>query len=292
MRPRIRYSKYLFDCTQISKNSWKKMDESIRSLMRQHLALKKDKTAGLTGKDKVKAMKQQKELHKTQPQSTSSTSDNNTESKDATKTSAPNLPQGFFDDPIEDLKAQGIIKNVDEFKELRKKHDQDELESFMTEIDHISHEYEGEINNNTEQEASMITGEAADTVEVLAGNNLLDTNENDILQYAYITKLATLYHQSESVMKKYQLNTNISNSNINKDNAVEIEAMLEEAQTLARQEEVIVDTNGMTLSDTNHNTEDGGKRKKQQQQEDLTSMIMQQLRKQQKAKKRKVDSET
>ncbi len=283
------------------------MDESLRTMMRQHLTQKREKGGSM--KDKVKAMKQQKDLpvpQKSQPQVSSASAVVREEpeangNNDSKKSSS--IPQGFFDDPIEDLKAQGIIKSYSEFKELRQKHDQDEFQSFMSEIEHITNEVAPSSDINDATGSGDDAGNVNETVEVLPGNNILDPTENDILQYAYITKLASLYHQSEVVMKKYQPPTSSSSTSV--ENPAAIQEMLQDVATLAQQEEMIIHTTGVTLSDTTmHNFEEKSienptassatvtsskpfnKRKAYEKEEDLTDIILQQLRKK-KSEKRK-----
>lgn len=276
------------------------MDDSLRTMMRQHLTQKREKV-GSSAREKVKAFKQHKDQQnqqKNQPQISEPTTTavepefiSNNEEKGSKKS----LPQGFFDDPVEDLKAHGIIKSYSEFKELRQKQDLDEFQSFMNDIEQITNETEP-----SAEESGIADELGNETVEVLPGNNILDSTENDILQYAYITKLASLYHQSEVVMKKYQPPTS---SSISAANAEALQEMLQDAQTLAKQEEMIIHTTGVTLSDTtvtssepegtrgSYITISGNKLKrkaheKEGAEEDLTSLILQQLRKK-KTEKRK-----
>ena len=101
--------------------------------------------------------------------------------KEISSNTTTNIPAGFFDDPIEDLTARGLTIKQQILRQTEIENA--ELNTLLSEIDKI------------DEDTSALDAELEDEF------NVRDFEEASI-QMAYITKLAKLYKQSESVISK------------------------------------------------------------------------------------------
>ena len=101
--------------------------------------------------------------------------------KEISSNTTTNIPAGFFDDPIEDLTARGLTIKQQILRQTEIENA--ELNTLLSEIDKI------------DEDTSALDAELEDEF------NVRDFEDASI-QMAYITKLAKLYKQSESVISK------------------------------------------------------------------------------------------
>jgi hypothetical protein len=120
----------------------------------------------------------------------------------------PNLPRGFFDNPMEDKYARGI--DVQKLVEIKEKKVQDELKSFLGEIQELPDMEE----DDPDEEALREAEEAA-------------------IQYAYVNRLALLMHASDNVgSKRGDTNKNVAvSSSEHKGNEI-VQAALKDSNEL------------------------------------------------------------
>lgn len=192
--------------------------QNLRMLMKQQQQMSSSGgSAGMAGKDKVKMLKMMKaqqsgsvvpaepiraKVQEKQPKMSHTTgvaqgsqlpSDffdnadtfqapaNNNHATKATASSCITtsaLPEGFYDDPLQDMVAHGV--SVHTFQAEKEKRNQEDLSNFLAEIDQISEEVGLE--------------EAA----VIAQESEVQEQEETALQMAYMAKLAVLLKQSDS----------------------------------------------------------------------------------------------
>lgn len=188
--------------------------QELRLLMKQKQQ-SSDNMQQLSGKDKAKLLKLMKEKEKeqnnlsntkpkndkkvsTQPVSTMPSdffdsilpSDVPKQTQiQTTSASTSNIPQGFFDNPIDDLKVHGIDP-MTYVKEQSNK-EQETLHSFLQEINVI-----------VEENPDLLVEKEDQTLQKIDETLEEEISEEELIKLAYLSKLARLYKQSDRVISQ------------------------------------------------------------------------------------------
>lgn len=247
--------------------------QQLRMMMKQQLASKSD---GTNAKDKVKMLKAMKEQQKQQPppatksnpstvnvpSSSSSPFDSgvpagffdeaptampaqvtvvaNTNLGDKAASKAPPItknaavPLGFFDNVEEDFQAHGI--NYQQFQQKQEEIIQEEVTSFLEDIQEISKEMQ-------EYEEQVELDEKA-----------LQEEEEAMLQMSYYTKYAALLKQSEKFVDRNPHTDKASDSNTQELDIDKVLQEAEEIQSIAKVIDVKAGDTESTLSGIDRTT--------------------------------------